>query len=47
MFGGTYVLLWEPLVLVFQTSGDVSSRFQIQSGQPYLPLAEAHILHVP
>ena len=29
-----------PLITLFLTSGDVSSWFQSQSGQPYLQLAE-------
>ena len=29
------------------TSGDVSSGFQSQSGQPYLSLTEVYMLHVP
>ena len=36
-----------PLILLFWTSGDVSSGFQSQSGQPYLRLAEAYVLYVP
>ena len=31
----------------FWTSGDLFSGFQSQSGQPYLRLAEAYMLHVP
>ena len=31
------------LIPLFWTSGDISSEFQIQSGQPYLCLVEAHI----
>ena len=30
-----------PLIALFWTSGDISSGFQIQSGQPYLYLVEA------
>ena len=33
-----------PLTPLFWTSGDVSSGFQSQSGQPYLHLAEAYLL---
>ena len=36
-----------PLILLFWTSGDVSSGFQNQSGQPYLHLVEVYVLHVP
>ena len=36
-----------PLIPLFWTSGDVSSGFQSQSGQPYLSLVEAYMLHVP
>ena len=32
-----------PLILLFWTSGDVSSRFQSQSGQPYSHLTEAYM----
>ena len=39
----TWVLFVGPLISLFQTSGDVSSGFQTQSGQPY-----AHyVLHAP
>ena len=36
-----------PLISLFWTSSDVSSRFQSQSGQPYSRSAEAYVLHVP
>ena len=36
-----------PLMPLFWTSGDVSSGFQDQSGQPYSHLVEAYVLHVP
>ena len=36
-----------PLIPLFWTSGDVSSGFQNQSGQPYLHLAEAYMIYVP
>ena len=36
----------EPLITLFWTSGDVSSGFQSQSGQPYSCLVEAYVLHV-
>ena len=36
-----------PLIWLFWTSGDVSSEFQSQSGQPYSHLAEAYVLHIP
>ena len=36
-----------PLIPLFWTSGDVSSGFQSQSGQPYSCLAEAYMLHLP
>ena len=32
-----------PLIPLFWTSGDVSSGFQSQSGQPYSHLAEAYV----
>ena len=31
----------------FWTSGDVSSGFQSQSGQPYSNFAEVYVLHIP
>ena len=34
------------LIPLFWTSGDVLSRFESQSGQPYLCLAMVHVLHV-
>ena len=37
------VLLWGPLIPLFWTSDDISSRFQNQSGQPYSHLAEVYI----
>ena len=40
------ILLKCILVLVF-FPGDVSSGFQSQSGQPYSPLVEACVLHIP
>ena len=36
-----------PLKPVFWPSGDVSSMFQSQSGQPYSSLVEAYLLHFP
>ena len=36
-----------PLIPLFRTSGDVSSGFQSQSGQPYSHLAEVYVLHIP
>ena len=36
-----------PLIPLFWISGDVSSGFQSQTGQPYSHLAEAYVLHVP
>ena len=36
-----------PLISLFWTSGDVSSGFQIHSGQPYSHLAEAYVIYVP
>ena len=36
-----------PLIPLFWTSGDVSSGFQSQSGQPYSCLVEAYVLHIP
>ena len=35
-----------PLIPLFATSGDISSGFQIQSGQPYSHLVEAYMMHV-
>ena len=32
-----------PLIPLFWTSGDVSSGFQSQNGQPYSSLAEAYV----
>ena len=34
-----------PLIPLFWTSGDVSTGFQSQSGQPYLHLVEARVTH--
>ena len=42
----TRVLFVGPLISLFWTSGDVCSSFLNQSGQPYLCLAEAYVLHV-
>ena len=42
IFGGHKSFLWG-----HWTSGNVSSGFQSQSGQPYSSLAEAYVLHVP
>ena len=36
----------EPLIPLFWTSGDISSGFQNQSGQPYLHLAVVYMLHI-
>ena len=36
-----------PLMPLFRTSGDISSGFQNQSGQPYSHLAEAYVIYVP
>ena len=36
-----------PLIPLFQTSGEVSSGFQSQSGQPYSCLAEPYMIYVP
>ena len=36
-----------PLMHLFQISGDVSSGFQSQSGQPYSHLAEVYMINVP
>ena len=46
-FWRTWVLFVGPLIPLFWTSGDISSRFQSQSGQPYLHLAEVYMLYVP
>ena len=35
------------LILMFWTSGDVSSRFHSQSGYPYSHLLEAYVIYVP
>ena len=35
------------LIPLFWTSGDVSSEFQSQSGQPYLHLVEAYMMYIP
>ena len=40
------VLFMRPLIPLIWTSGNVSSGFQSQSGQPYLHLTEAYMLHV-
>ena len=44
-FGGHTSILGL-LIPLFWTSGDVSSGFYSQSGQSYLHLAEAHVIHV-
>ena len=36
-----------PLIPLFWTSGDVSSGFQSQGGQPYSHLAVAYVIDVP
>ena len=36
-----------PLIPLFWTSGDVSSGFQSQSGQPHLNLAEVYMIYIP
>ena len=46
-FWRTQVLFVGTLIPLFWTSGDVSSGFQSQSGQSYLHLAEAYVLHIP
>ena len=46
IFWRTQVLFVGPLIPLFWTSGDVFSGFQSQSGQPYLHLMEAYMLHV-
>ena len=43
----TWVFFVGPLIPLFWTSGDVSSGFQSQSGQPYSCLAEVYVLYVP
>ena len=43
----TRVLFVWPLIPLFWTTGDISSGFQSQSGQPYWHLAEAYVLHIP
>ena len=34
-----------PLIPLFWTSGDVSSGFQSQSGQPYTHLVDAYVMY--
>ena len=46
-FWRAWVLFVGPLIPLFWTSGDISSGFQSQGGQPYLHLAKAYVLHVP
>ena len=36
-----------PLISLFKSSGDVSSGFQSQSGQPYLHLADTYVIYIP
>ena len=36
-----------PLIPLFWTTGDLSSGFQLQSGQSYLRLAEAYVMYIP
>ena len=36
-----------PLILLFRTSGDISSGFQSQSGQPYSNFSETYVIYVP
>ena len=36
-----------PLIPLFRTSGDISSGFQSQSGQPYSNFAEAYMIYIP
>ena len=43
----TWVFFVGPLIPLFWTSGDVSSGFQCQSGQPYSSLVEVYMLHTP
>ena len=47
IFWRTWVLFLGPLIPLFWTSGDVSSGFQSQSGQPYSSCVEAYMLYVP
>ena len=46
-FGGHKSFFMVALIPLFRTSGDVSSEFQSQSGQPYSSLAEVYVLHIP
>ena len=46
-FAGHQSFFMGPLTTLFWTRGDVSSGFQSQSGQPYLHLVEAYVLHIP
>ena len=39
IFGATDTSVW--------TSGNVSSGFKSQSGQPYLHLVEAYVIYIP
>ena len=45
-FCWTHVHFFGPLIPLFRTSGNVSSGFQSQSGQPYSSMAEAYVLHL-
>ena len=41
------MLVVGPLISLFWTSGDVPCGFQSQSGQPFLLLVKAYVLHIP
>ena len=44
-FWRTRVLFMGPMIPLFWTSGDVSSGFQSQNGQPYSHLAEVYVMY--
>ena len=45
IFCWTHALFIEPLIALFQTSGDVSFGFQSQSGQSNSHLAETYVIY--
>ena len=46
-FGCTHVHFEGPLKPLLWTSGDISSRVQSLSGQPYSHFAEAYVMYIP
>ena len=46
VFGG-HMPFYGPLTPLFWISGDVSTRFQSQSEQPYSHLVEASVMNIP